>query len=167
MTDAEPTVFLNDQFVPASQASINIYDLGIVLGATLTEMTRTFAHKSFRLEDHVARLRDGYGVATDCHLTDGGFLGGDAGSPAGHNPSIVADRSLTRRPPGGYRSECRSELYMTWSSHDVGSKAVRAERFVSPFVPDPVGLRAARRADARDVDAGRHARGSGAARHHL
>jgi branched-chain amino acid aminotransferase len=56
MTTSEPTVFLNDGFVPASQASLNIYDLGIVLGATLTEMTRTFAHKSFRLDDHVQRL---------------------------------------------------------------------------------------------------------------
>ena len=52
----EPTVYLNDRFVPASQAHVNIYDLGIVLGATLTEMTRTFKHRPFRLEDHVARL---------------------------------------------------------------------------------------------------------------
>lgn len=52
----EPVVFLNDKFLPASQAHINIYDLGVVLGATLTEMTRTFGHQPFRLEDHVARL---------------------------------------------------------------------------------------------------------------
>jgi branched-subunit amino acid aminotransferase/4-amino-4-deoxychorismate lyase len=52
----EPVVFLNDRFVPASRAHLNIYDLGIVLGATLTEMTRTFSHKPFRLDDHLARL---------------------------------------------------------------------------------------------------------------
>jgi len=52
----EPIVYLNDRFVPASQAKLNIYDLGIVLGATLTEMTRTFRHQPFRVEDHVARL---------------------------------------------------------------------------------------------------------------
>ena len=56
MSDTEPVVYLNGQFVPASQASLNIYDLGIVLGATLTEMTRTFAHKTFRAGDHVGRL---------------------------------------------------------------------------------------------------------------
>ena len=56
MADTEPIVYLNGNLVPASQASINIYDWGIVLGATLTEMTRTFRHKSFRVEDHVARL---------------------------------------------------------------------------------------------------------------
>ncbi|MBV6497851.1 MAG: Branched-chain-amino-acid aminotransferase [Prosthecobacter sp.] len=53
---SEPLVFLNDRFLPASQAKLNIYDLGIVLGATLTEMTRTFRHRPFRAEDHVARL---------------------------------------------------------------------------------------------------------------
>ena len=52
----EPVVYLNDDFVPASRAHINIYDLGIVLGATLTEMTRTFRHEPFRLEEHVKRL---------------------------------------------------------------------------------------------------------------
>lgn len=56
MSDVEPIVFLNDRFVPASKASLNIFDLGIVLGATLTEMTRTFRHQPFRLDDHIARL---------------------------------------------------------------------------------------------------------------
>ena len=52
----EPIVYLNNGFVPASQAKLNIYDLGLVLGATLTEMTRTFRHQPFRAEEHVARL---------------------------------------------------------------------------------------------------------------
>ncbi|MFH1007196.1 MAG: aminotransferase class IV [Candidatus Latescibacterota bacterium] len=52
----EPMVYLNGEMIPASQAHINIYDAGIVLGATVTEMTRTFHHRPFRLEDHVARL---------------------------------------------------------------------------------------------------------------
>src|SRR5687768_4810111 len=53
---AEPLVYLGGQFLPASQASLKIYDAGIVLGATVTEMTRTFRHQPFRLEDNVARL---------------------------------------------------------------------------------------------------------------
>ena len=52
----EPIVYLNGDFVPASRAAIRIYDLGIILGATLTEMTRTFAHAPFRLDDHLDRL---------------------------------------------------------------------------------------------------------------
>ena len=52
----EPVVYLTNGFLPASQAKLNIYDLGIVLGATLTEMTRTFRHQTYRAGDHVARL---------------------------------------------------------------------------------------------------------------
>jgi branched-chain amino acid aminotransferase len=53
----EPIVFLRGQFVPASQAGVHIYDLGIVLGATVTEMTRTFRKQPFRLDEHLARLQ--------------------------------------------------------------------------------------------------------------
>ena len=53
---SDPLVYLNGDLVPSSEASINIYDLGIILGATLTEMTRTFGHKPFRLDDHLDRL---------------------------------------------------------------------------------------------------------------
>lgn len=52
----EPLVYLNGQMLPASQASLKIFDAGVVLGATVTEMTRTFRHQPFRLEDHVSRL---------------------------------------------------------------------------------------------------------------
>ncbi len=52
----EPLVYLNGQMLPASQAGLKIFDAGIVLGATVTEMTRTFRHQPFRLDEHVARL---------------------------------------------------------------------------------------------------------------
>lgn len=52
----EPLVYLNGQLVPASGAHLAIYDAGIVLGATVTEMTRTFRHQPYRLEDHIDRL---------------------------------------------------------------------------------------------------------------
>lgn len=52
----EPVVFLTGKMLPASQAKLNIFDLGIILGATVTEMTRTFKKQPFRLEDHIDRL---------------------------------------------------------------------------------------------------------------
>jgi branched-subunit amino acid aminotransferase/4-amino-4-deoxychorismate lyase len=52
----EPLVFLNGRMVPASQAHLAIYDAGIVLGATVTEMTRTFHRRPWRLADHLDRL---------------------------------------------------------------------------------------------------------------
>ena len=52
----EPLVFLNGAMVPASQAHIAIYDAGVVLGATVTQMTRTFRLKPFKLAEHLDRL---------------------------------------------------------------------------------------------------------------
>ena len=52
----EALVYLNGRFVPASQAHLAIFDAGIVLGATVTEMTRTFRQQPWRLRDHLERL---------------------------------------------------------------------------------------------------------------
>jgi branched-subunit amino acid aminotransferase/4-amino-4-deoxychorismate lyase len=53
---SEPLVYLNDRMVPASEAHLAIYDAGVVLGATVTEMTRTFQQRPWRLEQHLDRL---------------------------------------------------------------------------------------------------------------
>ncbi len=52
----EPLVFQNGRLIPASQAHLAIYDAGIVQGVTVTDMTRTFHHKLFRLSDHIDRF---------------------------------------------------------------------------------------------------------------
>ncbi len=52
----EPLVFLNGRTVPASAAHLAIYDAGVVLGATVTEQTRTFRHRPWRLGDRLDRL---------------------------------------------------------------------------------------------------------------
>jgi branched-chain amino acid aminotransferase len=52
----EPLVYLNGQLVPFSQARLPIYDAGIVLGATVTDQTRTFQLRPFRLIDHIERF---------------------------------------------------------------------------------------------------------------
>ena len=52
----EPVVYLNEEFVPASEAKIPIYDHAVLIGANLTDMTRTFGHRPFRLREHVERL---------------------------------------------------------------------------------------------------------------
>lgn len=53
---SEPVVYLNGALVPASQAHLTIFDAGLVFGATVTEMTRTFRHQPWRLRDHLERL---------------------------------------------------------------------------------------------------------------
>ena len=52
----EPIAYLNGQYVPVSQASLHVFDLGVAGGASVTEMVRTFRHVPFRLDEHLARL---------------------------------------------------------------------------------------------------------------
>jgi branched-subunit amino acid aminotransferase/4-amino-4-deoxychorismate lyase len=52
----EPLVYLNGRMLPASEARLAVYDAGVVQGATVTEQTRTFRHRPFRLGDHLDRL---------------------------------------------------------------------------------------------------------------
>ena len=53
---SEPIAFLNGKFVPYSQAVLPVTDLGIVAGASVTEMLRTFRHQPYRVADHLDRL---------------------------------------------------------------------------------------------------------------
>ncbi len=56
MNDA--VAYLNGKWVPTSKLSLPIDDVGFLLGATVTERLRTFRGQVFRLEDHLARLRN-------------------------------------------------------------------------------------------------------------
>lgn len=49
-------VYLSGKMVPESEAKISIFDGAVMLGDSLTESTRTFRHKPFRLDEHVTRL---------------------------------------------------------------------------------------------------------------
>lgn len=52
----ERIVYLNGAFVPESQAKVSVFDSGFNAGDGVYDVTRTFAHKPFRLRDHVERL---------------------------------------------------------------------------------------------------------------
>jgi len=49
--------YLNGRWVPSTELSIAVDDVGFLLGATVTERLRTFGGEVFRLEEHLARLR--------------------------------------------------------------------------------------------------------------
>ena len=49
-------VYLSGTMVPESEAKISIFDSAVMLGDSLTESTRTFGHKPFRLDEHLTRL---------------------------------------------------------------------------------------------------------------
>lgn len=52
----EPIAYLNGIYVPASQAQLSVFDLGVVGGVAVAEMLRTFRHAPFRVDAHFARL---------------------------------------------------------------------------------------------------------------
>src|SRR5262245_57568986 len=53
----EPLAYLNGRLVPAADAHLPLFDAGFVLGATISDMCRTFRRRIFRLPEHLARFR--------------------------------------------------------------------------------------------------------------
>jgi branched-chain amino acid aminotransferase len=64
----ERKAYINGRLVPESQATISIFDIGRLYGATFYESIRTFRHRLFKLEAHFERLRNSLRYA--------GLLGG-------------------------------------------------------------------------------------------
>lgn len=52
----EPIAYLKGEYVPASRCVLPVYDLGITLGAAVTDFLRTFHQKPYRMQDHVQRF---------------------------------------------------------------------------------------------------------------
>lgn len=56
MSSSPHLVYINGEYVPANEAKISIFDAAVMLGDTVTESTRTFAHQPFKLKAHIDRL---------------------------------------------------------------------------------------------------------------
>jgi branched-chain amino acid aminotransferase len=48
--------YIDGEFVPRSEAAISIHDLGYLMGDIVTESTRTFNMRPFKLQEHLDRL---------------------------------------------------------------------------------------------------------------
>ncbi|MFO0864040.1 MAG: aminotransferase class IV [Gemmataceae bacterium] len=55
---AEPWALLNGRWLPQSQANLTLHDAGFVMGATVTDMVRTYGGVLYRWDDHLARFRE-------------------------------------------------------------------------------------------------------------
>jgi branched-chain amino acid aminotransferase len=53
---AEKIIYLNGSYVPESEAKVSVLDAGFNAGDGVYDVTRTFAHRPFRLRDHTERL---------------------------------------------------------------------------------------------------------------
>lgn len=49
-------VYISGEMFPPDQARISVFDTAVTLGDTVTESTRTFGHRPFKLERHIERL---------------------------------------------------------------------------------------------------------------
>jgi branched-chain amino acid aminotransferase len=52
----EHSVWINGELLPPERAVISVFDAAVMLGDTVTESTRTFGHRPFKLEQHLDRL---------------------------------------------------------------------------------------------------------------
>jgi branched-chain amino acid aminotransferase len=60
---ADPLAYLNGRVLPLSEAALPLHDAGFVMGATATDLCRTFRQQLYRWSDHLARFR------RSCQLT--------------------------------------------------------------------------------------------------
>jgi branched-chain amino acid aminotransferase len=52
----EGTCYVDGNFVPASEAKVSVFDRGFTSGEGVYDVTRTFRHRPFKLDEHIARL---------------------------------------------------------------------------------------------------------------
>lgn len=52
----EPIVYVNGNFVPASQATVSVFDRGFRVGDGVFDTARTFRHRPYKLREHLERL---------------------------------------------------------------------------------------------------------------
>lgn len=52
----ERLVYISGEYYPESEAKVSVFDSAVMLGDCVTDSTRTFGHKPFRLRDHIDRL---------------------------------------------------------------------------------------------------------------
>ena len=57
MTDAEPTVYLNGEFLPLSEARIPVLDRGFIYGDGVYEVIPVYQRAPFRMPHHLKRLQ--------------------------------------------------------------------------------------------------------------
>ena len=85
----EPIAIIDGQVCPASEARISVCDLGVVMGASVTEMVRTFSHRPFRLQDHLMRLMRGVHSAGFPAGIDPQMLQAHVEPVVGHNAALL------------------------------------------------------------------------------
>jgi branched-chain amino acid aminotransferase len=86
---AEPLAYLNGRFLLQGEARLALNDAGFVFGATVTDLVRTFAHRLFRLPDHLRRFRQSCARARVPQPVGDGELTAVAERLVAHNAALI------------------------------------------------------------------------------
>src|SRR4051794_29421982 len=86
----EPLAYLNGHFLPQSEARLPLHDAGFVMGATVTDLCRTFRHSPYRLPDHLARFRASCAAAEVPQPLADADLSPLAGQVLTHNAALIS-----------------------------------------------------------------------------
>jgi branched-chain amino acid aminotransferase len=87
---SQALAYLNGRLIPAAEAVLPLHDAGFVLGATITDLCRTFRHQLFRWPDHLARFRRSCAYAQIYPPVSVDELTDAAQRLAGHNADLLA-----------------------------------------------------------------------------
>lgn len=90
---AQPFAYLNDRFLPQADARLSLHDAGFVMGATVTDLCRTFRLRPFRLADHLVRFQASCAAARVQQTRSDDELTGIADELVARNGTLL--------PPGG------------------------------------------------------------------
>jgi branched-chain amino acid aminotransferase len=85
----EPLAYLNGRFLAQADAHLPLHDAGFVMGATVTDLARTFHFRIFRFADHLARFRQSCTLAYIPLLLDDDQLTAIAERLVEHNKELV------------------------------------------------------------------------------
>ena len=67
---SEPVVYVNGHLVPASQATVSVFDRGFRMGDGVFDTARTFRHRPHKLREHIERLyRSLHYIRVDLSIT--------------------------------------------------------------------------------------------------
>ena len=81
---SDSVAYFNGQWIPSTDLAVSINDLGFLLGTTLTEKLRTFRGRPYRVDAHLARMRNSLEI-----------MGWDADS-VGREAAMAIEEFVTR-----------------------------------------------------------------------
>jgi branched-subunit amino acid aminotransferase/4-amino-4-deoxychorismate lyase len=118
----QPIAYFNDRYVPAEELRLPVSDTGFMLGVTIAEQLRTFSGQPFRVQQHLARWRDGLRTVGLAELAEDCDFAAILQRVAEHNRQLLQpadDLGITLfATPGPYRTYApAADLRPTVAAH--------------------------------------------------